>query len=197
MARINGITKRLVQLGFDTLAIKTIVGSGNLVNAISQMDKRLAPEVMHDILDSCACTGGKDFLKRCETIGKEMAGMTLAEKIDYINSISSEDESIVLNDDGTLTVRWAFASGEKHKCVCSAAVKNGLRVAQLAEDADGSMPLSYCYCCAGSARRHLQLQLGISLKTKEIITSPINSSGEKPCKFILEVVPGDKIRNRV
>lgn len=53
---------------------------------------------------------------------------------------------------------------------------------------DYVMPLSYCYCCAGSVHRHLQLQLSVELKTKEIISSPINSRGEKPCGIIFEIV---------
>jgi hypothetical protein len=188
MARIYGIKKRLEQNGFDEQMIKEIIAGGNLVNTITQMEKLLPSDTLHDILDSQACLGGKDFLKRCEEIGKEIADKTLSEKIDHINSISSESEKVTINDDGTLTVRWSFENGGKNKCVCSAAVKAGVRVADLAENTDNAMPLSYCYCCAGSGRRHLQLQLGVKLRTKEIISTPINSGGEKHCEYILEII---------
>jgi len=55
---------------------------------------------------------------------------------------------------------------------------------------DRDMPLSYCFCCAGSYRRHLQLRLGVELKTREIVSSPINSGGEKPCVIIFETAMG-------
>jgi hypothetical protein len=188
MARIYGIKKRLEQNDFDEQMIKEIIAGGNLVNTITRLEKLLPPDMLYDILDSCACLGGKDYLKRCEKTGKEIADKTLGEKIDHVNNISSESEKVTLNDDGTLMVRWSYVNGEKYKCICGAAVKTGVRVAELAENTDNSMPLSYCYCCAGSGRRHLQLQLGVELKTKEIISTPINSGGEKPCEFILEIV---------
>jgi hypothetical protein len=189
MARIDGIKKRLEQNNFDKQMIKEIIAGGNLVHVITQMEKLLEPDMYHDILDSCACRGSKNFIKQFEKIGKEIADWTLSEKIDHVNSISSESEKIVLNEDGTLTVRWSFENGEKYKCICGAAVKTGVRVAQLADgNGEDAMPLSYCYCCAGSGRRHLQLQLGVELKTKEIISTPINSKGEKQCEFIFEIV---------
>lgn len=190
--RVYGIQKRLERNNIYEQLIKEIIGNGNLVNIIKQMEKLLNSDMIYDILDSCACGGGKDFIKRCEKIGKEIADKTLSEKIDYINNISFESEKIILNDDNTLSVIWSFDNDGKYKCVCFAAVKTGVRVSELAlEDnnvGDYVMPLSYCYCCAGSGHRHLQLQLGVELKTKEVISTPINSKGEKPCEFMLEIV---------
>lgn len=192
MARVYGIKKRLVRNNFDEKTIKEIIGNGNLINIIKQMGKLLNPDMIYDILDSCACGGGKDFLKRCEKIGKEIADKPLSEKIDHVNNISSDSEKIILNADNTLSVIWSFDNNGKYKCVCSAAVETGVRVSELALEnnnaGDYVMPLSYCYCCAGSGRRHLQLQLGVELKTREIVSSPINSRGEKMCEFILEII---------
>ena len=192
MARIYGIEKSLTKYGFDVKTIKEIIGNGNLVNVIERMEKTLDPDILHEILDRHACGGGKDFIKRCEKVGKEIADKTLSEKIERINNISSDSEKITLNTDNTLSVKWSFDNNGKYKCVCGATIKTGVRVAELAlEDNNAGnyvMPLSYCYCCAGSGRRHLELQLGVELKTKEIISSPINSRGKKPCEFILKIV---------
>jgi hypothetical protein len=192
MARIYGIEKSLAENGFDDKTIKEIVGNGNLVNVIERMEKALDSDTLHEILDRHACGGGKDFIARMKKIGKEISGKSLSEKIVHINNISSDSEKITLNADNTLSVKWSFDNNGKYKCVCGATIKKGVRVAELALEnnnaGDCIMPLSYCYCCAGSGRRHLQLQLGVELRTKKIISSPINSRGEKPCEFILEIV---------
>jgi len=173
MARIYGIKKRLELNKVDKKIIKEIIGNNDLVDIVVRMEKLIAPHMMHEIFDSCGCGGGRDYIKHCEKIGKELTGKPLEEKIKLINS---DSEQIVLNND---------------KCVCSAAIKTGIIVSDLAQGAgaDGRiMPLTYCFCCAGSYRRHLQLKLGLDLKTKEILSSPINSKGEKPCKFVLEII---------
>ena len=189
MARIYGIKKRMAGYGFDEKRIKEIIGNGDLVDVIARMETLLEPGMMHEILDSCACLGGQKYLDQCKKTGKELAGKSLEEKIDHLNSHVFFSERIALNGNNLLTGAFSFPDNEGYRCVCSAAVKKGATVADLTGDAEGrDMPLAYCICCAGSFRRHLQLQLGVELRTKEIISSPINSRGEKPCEFVLEIV---------
>lgn len=193
MARVYGIQKRLECNNFDEKAIKEIIGSGDLVDIVIRMEKTLDPEMTRQILDTCACGGGRDFIKKCEKTGKELSGKPLSEKVSHINNDSdSKDVILKLNDDGTLTETMSFQSNGKYQCVCGAMVSKGFRVCALVpekgDDGGRVMPLVYCYCCAGSCRRHLQLQLGVQLRTKEIISSPINSGGEKPCAFTFEIV---------
>lgn len=192
MARVYGIKKELAQNNVNKKTIKGIIGNGNLINVIERMENSLDSDMLHQILDSNACGGGKEFIERCKKTGKEIADKTLSEKIAHVNKISSDSEKIILNADNTLSATWSFDNNGKYKCVCSAAVKTGVRVSDIALEnnnaGDCVMPLSYCYCCAGSGRRHLQLQLGVELKTKEVISSPINSKGEKACEFIFEIV---------
>jgi len=190
MARVEGIKKSMVKMGIEEATIREIIGEGNLVRVIERMEKALDADALHQILDSHACGGGKEYIARLKKTGKEIADKTLAEKIAYVNANSPDSETITHNTDGTLSVKWSFDHKGAYKCLCSAAVKKGVRVADLAmENNDiGIMPLSYCYCCAGSGRRHLQLQLGIELKTKEVLSTPIHSKGEKPCEFVLEIV---------
>ena len=192
MARIYGIQKSLAENGFDEKIIKEIIGNGNLVNVIERMEATLDADTLHQILDRHACGGGKEFIARMKKIGKEISEKTLSEKIAYVNNTSSDSEEVFLNPDNTLSVKWSFDNNGKYKCVCGAIIKKGVKVADLAMEKNNAgdcvMPLSYCYCCAGSGRRHLQLQLGIELKTKEVISTPINSKGEKPCEFIFEIL---------
>lgn len=194
MARVYGIKKRLEQNNVDPKLAKEIIGSGDLVDIIMRMEKALDFETMYQILDTCACGGGRDFIKLCERMGKELSGKSLRNKVNYINN-DSADIKLALNDDGTLTETMSFRNGDKYKCVCGAMVNKGFRVCDLVpengEKERRVMPLAYCFCCAGSCRRDLQLQLGVDLKTREIISSPINSSGTQPCEFIFEINPKD------
>ena len=189
MARIYGIKKRLEQNNIDGKMIKEIIGNGDLINTVTKMEQLLDHDMMVEILDSCACLGGREFLRQCEKIGKELAGKSLKEKVDCLNDHVLGSERITLVGNSLLTGTFSYQENEKYICVCSAAVKTNVTVADLTGNIDDRvMPLSYCFCCAGSFRRHLQLQLGVGLKTKEIVSSPINSKGEKPCEFIFEIV---------
>jgi hypothetical protein len=191
MARIEGIKKRLEKNNTDEKTIKEIIGDGDLVNIIKRMEKSLKPDIMHEILGSCACTGGKKYLNYCENIGKEIAGKTLKEKVDFLNK-DSDSEKIILRSTNTMAFILSNKDDNKYKCVCSATVKKGIKVADLTLKNNNSddcvMPLSYCFCCAGSMRLHLQLKLGIELKAKEIVSSPINSKGKKPCEILFEII---------
>ena len=189
MARVYGIKKKLSLNNVDEKIIKEIIGNEDLVDVISRMEKLLDQDMMHEILDSCACGGGQKFLKQCKKIGKNLTGKSLDEKVNHLNNNIFDSEKIILNGNNLLTGTLLYKGNEKYKCVCSAAVKKGMTVSDLTGYADDrTMPLSYCFCCAGSFRRHLQLQLGVEMKTKEIVSSPINSKGQKPCEFIFEII---------
>lgn len=191
MARVSGIKKRLEQSDINKNVIKEIIGNGDLTEVVTRMETLLDYDLMYDSLDSCACLGNKEYRKKCENIGKELINKSLNEKINHLNSEILVCESISLNKDGTLNAVMVYKSNDKYSCVCSASVCNDVKVSDLAlskgNSDDRIMPLSYCLCCAGSFRRHLQSMLNVELKTKNIISSPINSRGEKPCEFVYEI----------
>jgi hypothetical protein len=53
---------------------------------------------------------------------------------------------------------------------------------------EGGMPLSYCLCCAGHFRFHYESALGVRLRAKRVVSSMLNSGGEKPCAFVFEII---------
>lgn len=191
MARVYGIEKQLTQNKVDEKQIKEIIGNKDLIDIVNRMDELLDPDMTHQILGACGCTGGRAYLKQCEKIGKEIADKTLEEKLKHLNE-DPEAYQMILNEDNTLRVKMFFKDNDKYRCVCSASVKKGVRVSDLAQQEKNSdqrvMPLSYCFCCAGSNLIHSQLKLGIQLRTKEIVSSPIHSKGNKPCEFIFEMI---------
>ena len=48
---------------------------------------------------------------------------------------------------------------------------------------------NYCYCCAGHFRFHYEIMLGCKLKTAEIVSSPLDSDGARPCVIRFSVDP--------
>lgn len=185
MARVYGITKGLEKQSIDEKLTKEIIGNGDLVDITIRMEKLLAPEITYQILDSCACGTSQKELKGIKAIDAE----TLEEKIAKIAFLGDfhSDWSVTLNPDNTLTAGWIIKDKEAYSCVCSSAVNKNTKVGNLAREGR-TMPLAYCLCCAGHCRRHLEKLLGIKLQTKEIVSSPINSKGQKPCEFILEII---------
>ncbi len=185
MATIHGIKNRLAKLEINEQLAKEIIGNGDLVDTITRMEKLLDPEITYQILDSCACGTSKKEINGLEIIN----GEALEEKIKNIAILGDfhSDWSIKLNQDNTLTAGWIMKEKDKCVCVCKVNVNSGMKVSDLSHE-NRAMPLTYCFCCAGHCRKHLQKLLDLQLKTKKVVSSPINSGGEKPCEFIFEII---------
>ena len=79
----------------------------------------------------------------------------------------------VLNADGTITVRAvSYSDGEKFLCACPNF--NGVK-------RESSVSRSYCFCCAGHFKFHYEILLGVTLRTVEISSSPLDTDGKEPC----------------
>jgi len=185
MARVYGITKKLETYNIDKEVIKNIIGNGDLVDIITKMENMLDHEVTYKVLDSCACGIS---IKEINSL-KKIAADSLEEKIKGISLLADFHASwnISINQDKTLSAGWVLKDGESFACACTAVVHNKIKVGDLVRGSR-KMPLTYCYCCAGHCRRHLQKLLDVQLKTKAIVSSPINSGGQKPCAFIFEII---------
>ena len=46
----------------------------------------------------------------------------------------------------------------------------------------------FCGCCAGHVRYSYQRALGVELRLKEIVSSPLDSDGKNHCEFPFEIV---------
>lgn len=185
MARVNGIKKRLIELNLDEDLVKEIIGNGDLVDIIERMEKLLHSEIVYQILDTSACGTSHKELNGIKKIEAETLQKKI-EQIPYLGDFHS-DWNVSLNKDNTLTAGWIIKKKDNFACVCTAVVNKKLKVCDIPYE-NRTMPLTYCFCCAGHCRRHLEKLLDIQLKTKEIVSSPINSKGEKPCEFIFEII---------
>ena len=185
MAKADTIKKRLPKYGINENQVKEIIGNGDLVDIIARMDKLLDPEIVYQILDSSACGTSVKEIKGIKKIEAE----TLKERVNKIANLDDFHSGwkVSLNQDNTLTAGWIIKEKDNYACVCSSPVKKGMKVSDLTLG-NRAMSLTYCICCAGHCRKHLQKLLDIQLKTKVIVSSPISSKGQKPCEFIFDIL---------
>ncbi|HEX2966931.1 MAG TPA: hypothetical protein VHO84_14180, partial [Syntrophorhabdaceae bacterium] len=52
-----------------------------------------------------------------------------------------------------------------------------------------AMPVTYCYCCGGHVKHHLETVLGTKLSVK-VLETVLSTNGKKGCKFELKELRG-------
>ncbi len=154
----------------------------NIILLINKMDELLTKEQCLSIMEKQGCCKRGQRDKDCKAFASEHVGKTLDEKLELMSGIKYM-MSPYLNEDNTITVTFGNYQNGVHKgkntCSCGS-------IKKLKQPF--SISPTYCGCCAGHFLYHYQNALGIKLKLKEINTSPLNTNGEKPCKFTFEVL---------
>ena len=146
---------------------------------INQMDKLLTKEQCLCVMQEQGCckTGKSDAANRA--FGREHTNKTLKEKIELLAKADIPYKvNCKLNKDNTLSVYWGAGQPGNYRCVCSA-------IRKLTNPRNISR--TYCGCCGGHSRHHMQNALGVGLHLKEIVSSPISSDGKERCEFLFEI----------
>lgn len=142
--------------------------------AMRIIDENLDFNKKYEILDYNACCKGGARDKAAKAFGKENNDLPLPEKIKKVCQVPNMGKP-TLNEDGTITTGIYWLIDGRYKCPCPNF--NNLKDTPFVSS-------TYCLCCAGHFRYHYQNMLGVKLKTKEIISSPLNSEGKNPCVFV-------------
>jgi hypothetical protein len=136
--------------------------------AMTRMDQLLPREVSQPIREGCACCLGGKRLALSKAIAKNHA--TLEERIAAANETPYVFGNAVWREaDGSIWVRFAQEGLESYRCACLGKV-------------DEPLPLSYCYCCGGHVKHHLQIALGRKLAADPQETA-LSTAGKRPCLF--------------
>jgi len=148
---------------------------------IDRMDELLSKEQCLEIMSEQGCCKGGKRDKDCKAFAKEHADKSIAEKLSLIRTVEYM-MSPQLNDDGMFTVTMSGYQNGVHtgNTTCSCGLIKKLKQ-------PFSVSPTYCGCCAGHFRYHYQNMLGVPIKLKEIVSSPLNTNGEKPCRFVFEI----------
>ncbi|HBL85415.1 MAG: hypothetical protein A2Y17_11950 [Clostridiales bacterium GWF2_38_85] len=185
MPSIEKIRKALLGNNIDSDKINQLLGDDmntKDINAIADSIRRLEKAFTHDetvdILSNCACCIGGQRNKDCRQFAKVNKDKALSEKVNLLSTVKWMGNP-VLYTDGTIYTGIYGKENDIYKCPCWC-LKGKLP--------NEPMSLTYCACCAGHFRYHYQNALGVKLKIKEIVSSALNSVGEKPCEFIYEII---------
>lgn len=137
--------------------------------AMRRMDVLLDRDTRHAVREACACCLGGKRLEESKAIARRFA--TLEERIAAANATPFVfGHSVCRQEDGSILVSFQPAGLPEYRCVCLPHAKEPISI-------------TYCYCCGGHARHHLQLALGCELQLK-VRSSALSSGGKRECSFV-------------
>lgn len=144
------------------------------------LDYDTISEVMYD--RSCCKSGSR--LNNSRKFAKEHSNKTLEEKLKLLHDVRYMGKPYINKDGDIETLAVGSYSNKNMTCPCWYLSNT--------TPTNGPMPLSYCKCCGGHFKFHYQKALGIKLRLKEVVSSILNSEGNKPCVFIYEIASNRK-----
>jgi hypothetical protein len=184
--RIRTLEEKLVDAGVDAGIIAEIMAGGSeiragakpekksdwLHDAMLRMDDLLDEETRHAVRAACACCLGGKRHKLAQEIyqnyGSFEERVRAANETPYVFG-----HSVTLQEDGQVLVSF-FPESESYRCACLPKAREPISI-------------TYCYCCGGHVRHHMQTALGVPLAVR-VVSSALSSGGKESCKFLLRVL---------
>ncbi len=181
--RINKLAQNLEKAGISQEIVAQVMEGGEAIRrgtkpekkaewmkgAMHRMDKLLDRQTRYAVREACACCLGGERLKTVKEIAKQ--NETLEDRILAANDAKSVfGHSVTLEEDGRIRVCFSPDGLPQYRCVCLPKAKEPLSI-------------TYCYCCGGHVKHHLQTALDRKLVCK-VRSSALSSGGRKPCTFI-------------
>ncbi len=139
--------------------------------AMIRMNKLLDIETRKAVREGCACCLGGRRLKISKGIAKE--NESLEERIKAANEAHYVG-SIKMQENGEILAQFDLQKAPPYRCYCLPQAKEPL-------------PITYCYCCGGHVKHHLQIALGRELDCTTR-SSALSSGGKKPCTFSFRII---------
>ncbi len=140
--------------------------------AMLRMNKILDLKTRKAVREACACRLTGRPLKASQAIARE--NKSLEDRIKAVNKAFSVFGGCVrMQENGEVLVRFAPEGLGHYRCAC-------LR------GADKPLPVTYCFCCGGHVKYHLQISLGRELDYA-IRSTALSSGGKLPCTFSLRI----------
>jgi hypothetical protein len=191
MPEVKSIIKTMSEKGIPVRIMAQINYSDKQENEpkevlalINQMDNLLTQEERLSIMEEQGCYKTGEAHEMNLLFGRTHADKSVEERIPLLNDkVVHPNVPCHVNDDGTLSIFWEIGKEGNYQCACSF-------YAQLKKEQPhtGNISKTYCGCCGGHIRHHYQNILGVKLRLKEIVSSPISSNGEKRCEFLFEIL---------
>jgi hypothetical protein len=185
--KIEVLAQKLEQQGIAPDIIAQIMEGGETIQqgssgeqkaawmreAMRRMDKLLDRNTRYGVREQCACCLGGKRHQLVKEIAKR--GGSLEERVQAANEARLVfGHSVALQEDGSVLVRFAPDGQPGYRCPCL-------------PKAEEVLPITYCYCCGGHVKHHLQVALGRKLAVK-VRSSVLSSGGKRPCNFVFTFV---------
>ncbi|HSV73536.1 MAG TPA: DUF6144 family protein [Chthonomonadales bacterium] len=141
--------------------------------AMERMDALLDSDTRRDVREACACCLGGKRLQLSRAIARDHA--TFEDRLAAANRTPFVfGHSVTQEPDGRVLVCFAPEGLPEYRCVCLRGAKE---------------PISptYCQCCGGHIKHHLQIALGRKLEC-EVRSSALASGGREVCSFRYRVL---------
>jgi hypothetical protein len=184
--RIKELAERLDEAGIDQGMIDEIMEGGEEIRrgtkpekmaewmrgAMIRMNRLLDKGTRNAVREACACCLGGKRLKTVRQIAMENG--TLEDRIQAANQARHVfGHSVTRMKNGEVLVRFSPEGLDQYRCVCL-------------PKAEKPLPITYCYCCGGHAKHHLQIALGRDLDCT-VRSSALSSGGRRPCTFSFSI----------
>lgn len=185
--RIDILARKLEEAGVAPETIEAIMEGGESIlrgispekkadwmrECMARMDLLLDTKTRRSVRESCACCLGGKRLEMVKAIGK--TGGSLAESISAANEARLVfGHSVEMQEDGRILVRFSPEGLPEYRCVCLPKSRK-------------PVSKTYCYCCGGHVKHHLQIALGKKLEC-EVQSSALSSGGKRPCSFLFTMM---------
>jgi hypothetical protein len=141
--------------------------------AMTLMDSLLDLETRKKVREGCACCLGGKRGKIAKAIAKEHT--TLEKRVAAAAEAHYVFGHTVFMENSKVIVQFFPDGQESYRCPC------------MPQAQKQAMPISYCFCCGGHVKHHLQNALGRKLDCTTLYTAR-SSGGTKPCKFSFEIL---------
>jgi len=155
-----------------------------VLDLIGQMDSLLTREQCLSVMEEQGCHKDERTITPFREFGIKHKGKSIQERLDLFDELhTGHKPPCHLNPDGTLSIYWDGWDPIKQQCVCHV-------IKRLYKKEGGPIKVSttFCGCCAGHVKNTIQYALGVTLKLKDIVSSPISTNGKKRCEFLFEVI---------
>lgn len=172
----RAVAERVLEGGEAIGKTSTAAGKAEwLRGAMLRLDRLIAPGTRRTIREACACCLGGRRRETARRIARENA--TLEDRVRA--SDRAKDlfgHSVKLLPDGRVEVCFFPGGRDSYRCPCL-------------PKAVGIFSPTYCQCCGGHVKHHLQTALGRRVSC-EVVSSALTSGGTRPCTFVCVVDPG-------
>lgn len=140
--------------------------------AMLRMNKLLDLKTRKAVREACACRMTGRPLKASQAIADK--NQSLEDRIKAADrAISAYGGCVRIQENGEVLMRFSSEGLDHYCCPCL-------------PGADKPLPVTYCFCCGGHVKYHLQIQLGRELDYT-IQSTALSSGGRLPCIFLLRI----------